>query len=486
MSDDVLFSKKSALRALKSTFGYDDFRPGQLDVMKSLAKRRHVLVVMPTGKGKSLCYQIPAICSRGTALVVSPLIALMKDQVDELRSLKVKAGLLNSTLTREEADKNLRRLENGWFDLFYVTPERFKVESFRRILARIDISFLAIDEAHCISQWGHDFRIDYRRLGNVRKLLGVPTIALTATATVIVQDDIVNQLKIDEEEVDRHIHGFDRPNLFYQIKSFDDGASRDAEFSDQIRKMSEGKVAPAIIYCGTRKQCEHVTVIVKKITGKQLITYYHAGMKPERRKDVQEAFMDSDVPWVAATNAFGMGVNKPDVRHVLHYGLPGSIEAWYQEVGRAGRDEKRADCITMYTRSDVSLLWYFLELSNPSREAFQKVWDVIWQFKEPIVRMTYKEVYGKYVDWFGKKNPQGQIETAIQLLKKAGAIDNQSPRGQLILADYPKKKDVSHYLDFEMLYEKRQKDASKLRQLVDFVEDKRPIRERVLKYFGEK
>lgn len=491
----MLFSKKNAFNILKQTFGYDSFRPGQLDAIKALSAGKDALVVMPTSHGKSIIYQVSGLAAKGTMLVVSPLISLMKDQVDALKQKGAAAEFLNSSLSAKEADKILERFGQGEIKLLYVTPERFKVQSFVDKLTRCHISFFAIDEIHCISSWGHDFRIDYRRLGGVREALGVPTIGLTATATKCVQDDVINQMRMKDPL--RIVLGFDRPNLQYEIEHYYSNLEKEVRFGKFVRELFEsannndGKLDPAIFYCGTRKQTEYVAKLIGEI-GKRVglksnfVAAYHAGLKDVDRKRVQEEFMSGGVPFVAATNAFGMGIDKSNVRHVVHYSLPGSIEAWYQEIGRAGRDGQPSRCITIYSQQDVALQWFFIEMSNPPPSVFNSLWNLLWSYNTRTIDMTYEKVAEAYARTFGKRGaPSGQVETALRLLKKGHAIDPDSPRGRLILAR--EKKPVSEYVDFQLLAEKRQREVARLEQMLKFAEaNSPPIRQRVLEYFGEK
>lgn len=476
-----LFSKKKASRILRESFGHEEFRLGQLEVLKNLAQGKDSLVVMPTGRGKSLCYQVPAICAKGTALVVSPLISLMKDQVDALRVKDIRARALNSSLTPTEAKTVIEELKCNELDILYIAPERFKNPRFLEALADCKFSFFAIDEAHCISKWGHDFRVDYRRLGAIREMLNVPTIALTATATTTVQKDIVDQLNMSD--CFKIVTGFDRPNLEYDIRYFFDAKTKEMAFSGYMRQAlkTEGS---GIIYAGTRDNTMKFATLVNQIQRSCCATY-HAGMKPKDRKKVQDDFLSGKKKWVVATNAFGMGIDKADVRHVVHAGIPGSVEAWYQEVGRAGRDDKPAKCTTFFSGGDEGLQWFFVRASNPTRQVFSNLWDVLWSFNQRVLNMTYAEVYDMYSSWYGKGDHKSQVDTAIRMLKKANALDIKSPKGQLMFTD-DTKKPVSKYIDFQHIKAKLKRDEDRLKEMLSFAKGTGPIRDRVLKYFGEK
>ncbi|MFW5953741.1 MAG: DNA helicase RecQ [Guyparkeria sp.] len=334
---------------LKSVFGFDDFRPPQGAVIETVVGGRDALVLMPTGGGKSLCYQVPALAMPGTAIVVSPLIALMQDQVAALRELGVAAAFLNSSLSADEARDVFRRLHAGELDLLYVAPERLMTEGMLERLAEMPINLVAIDEAHCVSQWGHDFRPEYIRLGELAdRFPGVPRIALTATADEATREEIVDRLRLDDAR--RFVSGFDRPNIRYRIGQGTGGArDRLLRF---IREEHPGEAG--IVYCLSRKKVEQTADWL----GKQGLVAlpYHAGLSAEHRRRVQERFLAEEGVIVVATIAFGMGIDKPDVRFVAHLSLPKSIEAYYQETGRAGRDGLPADAWMDYGLQEVITL----------------------------------------------------------------------------------------------------------------------------------
>jgi len=334
---------------LNSVFGYPAFRPPQGEVIETIMAGGDALVLMPTGGGKSLCYQVPALARDGTAIVVSPLIALMQDQVAALRELGVAAAFLNSSLSAEEAREVLGRLHDGALDLLYVAPERLMMPATLERLASVPLSLVAIDEAHCVSQWGHDFRPEYIRLGELaRQFPGVPRIALTATADEATREEIVERLGLGNAR--RFISGFDRPNIRYRI-SQGTGGGRD-RLLRFIRESHPGEAG--IVYCLSRKKVEQTAEWLEK---QGLVALpYHAGLSAEHRRRVQERFLAEEGVIVVATIAFGMGIDKPDVRFVAHLNLPKSIEAYYQETGRAGRDGLPADAWMDYGLQDVLTL----------------------------------------------------------------------------------------------------------------------------------
>jgi len=343
--------------SLKKHFGYDAFRPLQEAIVRDALAGRDVFVLMPTGGGKSLCFQLPALLRDGLTIVVSPLISLMKDQVDALRASGIAATFLNSALDAAEARERFRGIHNGNYRLLYVAPERLMLETFIEKLPGWNIAQIAIDEAHCISEWGHDFRPEYRALSKLRKLLpDVPMMALTATATERVRDDIVRQLKLQQPRC--YMASFDRPNLTYRVMP------KVAAY-DQLLEFLEGRPNDSgIVYCATRKSADSIAARLNSdgITAKP----YHAGLEAGERAKHQEMFLRDDVRVVSATIAFGMGINKSNVRFVVHYDLPKNIESYYQETGRAGRDGLPGDCVLLFNAGDVVKQTRFIDEKSES------------------------------------------------------------------------------------------------------------------------
>ena len=344
---------------LKTTFGYDAFRPLQREIMEVFLGGRDALAVLPTGAGKSLCYQLPALVRDGLTVVVSPLIALMKDQVDQLEASGVSATFINSTLEGMELRRRLDGLDRGKYQLLYAAPERLMLPDFLSRLREWNVSALAVDEAHCISEWGHDFRPEYRRLREVRQWTGdIPILALTATATERVREDIVRQLELQDPAL--FLASFNRPNLKYSVVAKSGAAVQVCEFA-RARPQESG-----IVYCQSRKSTESLasTLVANGISALP----YHAGLEPEARARNQDAFLRDEVRVVCATIAFGMGINKPNVRYVIHADLPKNIEGYYQETGRAGRDGLPADCLLLFSRGDVMKYSRFID-ENPEEQA---------------------------------------------------------------------------------------------------------------------
>ena len=331
---------------LKTVFGHDHYRDGQSEIVNAIISGKDVLAIMPTGGGKSLCFQLPALTLKGIVLVVSPLIALMRDQVSALKALGVNAGALTSGNTNDETETVFNDLENGNLKLLYIAPERLANIGTQRMLSKLPISFIAVDEAHCVSQWGHDFRPDYLRIGELRKLLNVPLAAFTATADPETQNEIKDRLfDINNPEV--FLQGFDRPNIHM---SFSVKASPRKQVLDFVEKR---KGQSGIIYCGSRAKCETIAQALRS-SGHQAL-HYHAGMDAEDRRISERRFQLEDGLIVVATIAFGMGIDKPDIRYVIHADLPKSIEGYYQEIGRAGRDGEPAETMTLYGADDIRL-----------------------------------------------------------------------------------------------------------------------------------
>ncbi len=363
MGDEIYY------KTLEKYFGFRKFRKGQLDVIKGVAEKRDALVVMPTGGGKSLCYQLPALLTNGTALVLSPLIALMKNQVDSLNKARIPATFINSSLTYPEVNERIRNAGEGRYKLLYIAPERLKNRNFIRALNEIEVSFLAVDEAHCISEWGHDFRPSYLYIKDALRFLeNLSIVALTATATPDVQEDIVNSLEMKNPL--KIVRGFDRPNLSYITETTENKLER---IVDILHKTPKGS---SIIYCGSRKKVERYT---ESLRGFGIDAHsYHAGMPSNFRKYVQERFLNENNSIIAATSAFGMGIDKPETRNVIHCDLTQTLDSYYQEAGRAGRDGEPANCYLLYLPSDRKLQEFFIETTYPRKSVVTKIYDVIY------------------------------------------------------------------------------------------------------------
>ncbi|MEN6556648.1 MAG: ATP-dependent DNA helicase RecQ [Thermoguttaceae bacterium] len=401
------------LESLLPRFGLTTFRHGQKEVISTVLAGDDCLCVMPTGGGKSLCYQLPSLALDGLTLVVSPLIALMKDQVDQLQSRGLPVTFINSTLSAAEQYARLDRVAAGEFRLVYVAPERFRSGRFLEAVRSTGVRLLAVDEAHCISEWGHDFRPDYARLGYFRRQLNrPPTLALTATATDQVRRDIVEQLDLREPRT--FITGFARPNLFYEVQS----PSSERQKPDLLVQFLRQTPGCGIIYASTRKRVEEVAGWVQERLRRRLVVY-HAGLLPDQRRDAQERFMDGRCEIIVATNAFGMGIDKPDVRFVVHYNVPGSLEAYYQEAGRAGRDGERSQCLMLYHPSDRRIQEFFIENAYPGRDKVQAVHEFLCKCEENPIERTQEEVKAE----LGLAIGSDGVGNCEQLLENAGVLE---------------------------------------------------------------
>jgi ATP-dependent DNA helicase RecQ len=405
------------------TFGLSDFRRGQRDVIEHVISGQDCLCVMPTGGGKSLCYQLPSVVRPGLTIVVSPLIALMKDQVDSLIRRGIRATLINSSLTVQEQTERMEQVASGRFTMLYVAPERMRNSRFLDSIRATPIQLLAIDEAHCISEWGHDFRPDYQRLGRFREALGnVQTIALTATATPKVRDDILASLNLRSAKT--FITGFARDNLYFGSLY----CMSDRDKDKHLHRFLEGRDESGIIYVATRKRCDAlVDQLAKEL--KLSVGAYHAGLLPEQRKLIQDQFMTGKLKAIVATNAFGMGIDKPDLRYVIHYNMPGTIEAYYQEAGRAGRDGLLSQCVLFYNPQDRYIQEFFIENANPSRAIIESVYQVLQECEDDPIEMTADEIR----DAIGKTGSAEAVNASLQILARTNVLERLEVAGGLAM-----------------------------------------------------
>jgi ATP-dependent DNA helicase RecQ len=460
-------------RALFERFGFEHFNPGQLEVITRVMAGEDTLAILATGAGKSLCYQLPALLLSGTTIVVSPLIALMKDQVDMLAERGVKNVVaLNSTLSEEQEAKALARIARREIEIIYVTPEKLEDEAFVKLLQSIDVPLFVVDEAHCISAWGHDFRPAYLALGQVIAALGHPTVlALTATATPAVREDILVQLGIPATKT--IVKGFDRPNLRYEVVRADSEQAKLRALKDLFTNGLDGT---GIVYTATIKNA----LEVQKFLHDQLnlpAAVYHSRLQKHDRVSVHELFMGEAIRAVVATNAFGLGIDKPNIRFVVHYDLPGSVEAYTQEAGRAGRDGDPSRCILLYRMSDTRVQNYFLTGKYPDIEDVQKVFGTLEYFggQENGVSLADLRKISQL--------PLTKLKVVLALLKKAEFIEMRA-RSRYGLSEQAiqNRERVLNLTNYDT---KKSYDQSKLAMMLQYCETRSCRRRFILNYFGE-
>jgi len=435
------------LQALQKYFGFNSFRQAQQEIIEAIIKGKNVLAVLPTGAGKSICYQIPALVSENFSIVISPLIALMKDQVDALNKNETIAAFINSTMEFYETEKVLLDISYGKIKLLYAAPERLESVSFAERIKKLNPEFLFVDEAHCISEWGHSFRPSYRKINEFARFIGITKISgFTATATPEVVSDIVTQLNLKDPQI--FVRGFERKNLnLFVILS--------RKKKEKVLELISRYKTPAIIYTASRKNAEEVNeyLIMNRINS----AYYHAGLAPEIRRKVQEDFLGGQLPVIAATNAFGMGIDKKDIRLIIHYNTPGSIENYYQEIGRAGRDGKESYIFLLHDDQDINIQNYFISNNHPDKELIHSVYNAVCDYGRIAEGMQPDKEIPINIDFISaaakREVNKGILNSSLKILESGGYLK--------LLSEFDKKTSMQFNIGINNLREFIKKTTNK-------------------------
>jgi ATP-dependent DNA helicase RecQ len=463
------------LTSLRQHFGFTSFRHGQAEAIRHLLAGENALVVMPTGAGKSLIYQLAALHRPGVTLVISPLIALMKDQVDSLNLRSIPATFINSAISGIEQARRLQAMTQNAFRLVYVAPERLRSAQFLQALSKISIGLLAVDESHCLSQWGHDFRPDYLHLATAFKQFGKPpVVALTATATPQVQDDIVRLLALKSAQ--RIITGFNRANLSFEVHYTSNPSAKLQALKDLMDDLEEGR---AIIYTGTRRDAEEVGEFVRSVCATEA-EHYHAGLDAEKRSQIQDSFLKGDLPVVVATNAFGMGIDRPDVRMVIHFNVPGTLEAYYQEAGRAGRDGEASRAVLLYDPRDRALQEWFIENDALTPNEARALYHTLQQSKQPEIWISWSDLSMR------AELHEVKVKVGLAQLELAGIIQRLGDEGQRMLLrveawNEKKLRGISSDVEARRRHRKQQ-----LAKMIIYAESNGCRRQIILDHFGDR
>lgn len=465
--------QKSIIKILNDYFSYDAFRGEQENIIRRITEeKKHALVLMPTGSGKSLCYQIPALYFENSTIVISPLIALMQDQVDVLQKKNIPAAFINSTLSKQEREKRLSDFVEHKIKILYVTPERFRKPEFVEQIKKVKIDLLAVDEAHCISEWGHDFRPDYSRIGEFREFMCNPlTIALTATATHDVQQDIIKKLHLNKEEIKIFHQGIERPNLRLEAVDVFDDKEKLREIFSVLEKFS----GTGIIYFALIKTLERFSEIIGDKGFKHGV--YHGKLEDRQRKKMQKDFLNGKQKLILATNAFGMGIDKADIRFVIHAEVPSSIESYYQEIGRAGRDGMDSLCLLLYNQEDLYTQMQFIQWANPNADFYFALYDLLKRDLD-LVNTNGIEFVREHMIY--KNKTDFRIETAFAMLDRYGVTEGDVEKNNLkLVGELP---DILQ--DEDYLKEKLLNDNKKLLSVVNYFRSENCRRTFISDYFG--
>jgi ATP-dependent DNA helicase RecQ len=459
-------------KILKKHFGFDTFRGVQEEIIQRTLDNQHSLVIMPTGSGKSITYQIPALLFKDITVVISPLIALMKDQVDGLQKKSIDAVYINSSLDRKEREIRYKSIGEGKYKLLYVTPERFRKPEFIEILKKRKISLLAVDEAHCISEWGHDFRPDYTRLREFRKIMSNPTtIALTATATPRVQEDIIHQLGLETSEVKTYHEGIERENLFLECHEL----WGEEEKLNHILRIRENNPGNGIVYFVLIKDLNRMAELLNK--KKIRFLKYHGDLTADDRKRIQDGFMGGENNLVLATNAFGMGIDKENIRYVIHAQIPSSLEAYYQEIGRAGRDGKHSECSLLYDEQDLNIQLQFIEWNNPGASYYDRLYRLL---TDQLERINAEGIDFLREQMSFKNRSDFRLETALGILDRFGITEGNLESKNLAIVS-----DLAEELSSEENRSTKLKmEQEKLYQMVLYTKEETCRKAFIHRYFG--